>query len=170
MRWRRDLAAFFLAYGIGQGHEGRGVRLLKILCCVFREDRRRKRAKDFPMLDPAVQNLLHFQTARVGDDALIAKGARPPFGAALKPIEDFSVCDERGAAPRQLFFCQFDDGTAALCQAIRIDCSTNFLTRRNKSSSGARTGPRRFAISAENILPSVGVLSDSAQDISGPVR
>src|SRR2546422_8570315 len=114
MRWRRDLAAFFLAYGIGQGHEGRGVRLLKILRCVFREDRRRKRAKDFPMLDPAVQNLLHFRSARVGDDASIAKGARPPFGAALKPTEDFSIRDERSGPARQLFFSQFDDRVAAL--------------------------------------------------------
>src|SRR5258708_3078596 len=103
------------------------MRLLEIFRGVFREDRRRKRPKDFPVLDPAVQNFLHFRTARVGNDASIAQGAWTQFGAALKPTENFSIRDDRGGAARQFLFAQFGDGVAALRQAIRIDRAANFL-------------------------------------------
>src|SRR5258708_12541053 len=94
---------------------------------VFSEYRRRKRAEDFPVLDPAIQNLLHFRTARVGDDAAIAQGARPPFGAALKPAENFSIRDDRGGAARQLLFSQFADRITAVRQVIRSNRAANLL-------------------------------------------
>src|SRR2546429_4484579 len=95
----------------------------------FCEDRRRKRAKNLPVLDPAVENSLHFRTARVRDDAPITKRARTPFGAALKPAENFPVRDDRGSAARQFFFGRFGDGIPTLCQAIRIDGTANLFTR-----------------------------------------
>src|SRR5258708_37136355 len=120
---------------------------------VFREYRRRKRGEDFPVLDPAIQNLLHFRTARVGDDAAIAQGARPPFGAALKPAENFSIRDDRGGAARQLLFSQFGDRIAALPQAIRLDRASNLIARITRSPVSAL--PRQRARLAEFLVPDV---------------
>ena len=102
--WRRNLVAFLRAHAVSQRHKRRRVRLLEIFRRSFREDGRRKRAKYFTVLDSAVENVLHFRTPRVGDDAAIAQRPRPPFGAALKPPEYLSISDDGGAAARQFLF------------------------------------------------------------------
>jgi len=74
------------------------MRLLEVFPGVFRKDGRRKGAKSLTVLDAAVKNFLHFRTARVCDDAAIAKRARTPFRATLEPAENFSIGDDRGGA------------------------------------------------------------------------
>src|SRR5438132_10408251 len=105
------------------------MRLLEIFRRGFREDGRCKRAKDFAVLDAAVESVLHLRTPRVGDDAAISKRPRPPFGAALKPAEDFSSGDGRGAAARQFFFGKFGDAITILRKAARIDRAADFFSR-----------------------------------------
>ena len=59
--------------------------MLEVFVLVFRENRWRKRAEPFPMLNPSVQNILHIGQAGMCDDRTIAQGSRPPLHAALKP-------------------------------------------------------------------------------------
>src|SRR6202040_546487 len=85
------------------------------------------------VLNPAVEDFLHFRAARVGDDAAITKRAWTPFGPALKPAENFSIRDDRRGAAGQIYFGKFSDGIATLRQAIRIDCAANLFTRVSRS-------------------------------------
>ena len=46
------------------------------------QDRRRKGTKDFAVLDPAIEDVLHIRAARVSQNTAVAQSARTPFGAA----------------------------------------------------------------------------------------
>ncbi len=101
---RRDYGAFLRAHRIGKGHERRRVRLLeKFADCLF-GDGWREGAKDFAVLDAAIQNFLHFRAARIGENAAIAQRARSPFRSTLKPAHDFSGGDvARGCFDQRRF-------------------------------------------------------------------
>src|ERR1700683_2181151 len=66
------------------------MRFLKVFAGGLFNDGRRERAKRLAVFYPPVQNVFHFRTARVGQNAAVSKGARPPFDGALKPSHDFS--------------------------------------------------------------------------------
>ncbi len=80
----------------------------------LREDGRCEGAEDFAVLDAAIQNFFHFRAARIGDDAAIAEGARSPFGAALKPAENFPVGDDLRGAAHEVGLGEFRDGITVM--------------------------------------------------------
>src|SRR5438046_1721774 len=127
--WRRNLVAFLRVYRVSQGHERRGVRLLKVFRSGLSKDGRRERPENLAVLDAAVENVLHFRAARIGDDAAIAQSPGAPLRAALKPAEYFSIGDDRGAATRQFFLGKFGDAIAILREAARINRTPDLFAR-----------------------------------------
>ena len=113
MRGRGNHGALFRAHRIGKGHERRGVRLLEKFAGGFFGDRGRKGAENLAVLDAAVENVLHFRAARIGQNAAIAQRARAPFRRALKPAHDFSVGDVARRSPRQ-------SAVSSSCRDFRI--------------------------------------------------
>ena len=165
MRRRWNLVTLFRTHRVGQRHEGRSVRLLKVFAGGFCENGRRKWAKGFAVFDAPVEDFLHLRTARVGDNAAIAKRARTPFGAALKPAEDFSIRDDRGGTLRQLFFVQFGDRIAVACQAIRLDRPPDFFARIARPPVSVVHYKR--ARLAENLMPNIKCRADRQSRVSG---
>ena len=94
--------------------KGEGCVCSKIFAGGLFEDRRREGAKDFAVLDAAIQNVLHLRAARIGQNAAIAERARAPFGAALKPADDFSRGDVLRRGPEQCGFVEFRDPFTAV--------------------------------------------------------
>src|SRR5262245_1807115 len=103
------------------------MRLFEPFSGSFRQDRRRKGPENFAMLDAAIQDLFHFRPARIGHDAAISQRAWPPLRASLEPAEDFSVRNDRGGLPQQVFFGQFADRTAVFPHSRDLDSGANLV-------------------------------------------
>jgi hypothetical protein len=84
---RRNSVAPFGADIFCDQHERRILLALEYLFCPFGQYDRRERPECLPVLDPLVQDILHFGFAWVREQAAVTKRARPEFGAALKPAD-----------------------------------------------------------------------------------
>src|SRR4029077_7924090 len=93
VRRRGNLVSFLWTYRISHRHKRRRVRFLKPFAACFRQNRRRERPKNFPMLDAPVQNLFHLCPPRIGHNASISERPRSPFCPPLKPSENFSFAN-----------------------------------------------------------------------------
>ena len=80
-------------HGVGQGHERRRGRSLEVVAGRLLKDRGGKRPERLPVLDPAVEDVLHLGTARVHHDAAVAERPRPPLHPPLEPADDLSAGD-----------------------------------------------------------------------------
>src|ERR1700675_309066 len=97
------------------------MRFFEIIAGGFSEDGTREGAKDFAMLDAAIQNFFHLRTTWIGDDAAVAKGSRSPFGTALKPAENFSIGDNLRGIAHEVGFRKFGDEITVAHKGARID-------------------------------------------------
>src|SRR5205823_14028578 len=105
-----------------------------------------------------------FRTARVGNDTAVAKRPRTPFGAALKPAENFSIGDDPGGAAGKFFFAQLRDGIAAFCQPVCINFAADFLASISRSPVGMLHHERTRL--AEFLMPDVVRGADCQASIS----
>src|SRR5436305_6141303 len=87
----RNPVAPFPADRFCDEHEGRVLLALEYLLRALGQNDRREGAERLAMFDAAVQNVLHFRLARIGEQAAIAERARPELRAALKPADDFLI-------------------------------------------------------------------------------
>src|SRR5689334_5948242 len=93
MRHGWNTVALFRLDLVRHHHKGRRIVGLEVLTRSFRKDRRAKWPEWFAMLDAAVQNILHFFTPRISEDAAVAERARSELHSALKPADDLGVGD-----------------------------------------------------------------------------
>ena len=63
----------------------------------------------------------------IGDDAAIAERARSPFGAALKPAENFSVGNDLRGVAHQIGFGEFGDEVAFVRECAGVDGAARFV-------------------------------------------
>src|SRR5215470_7468412 len=105
------------------------MRLLEPFGSGFGQNRRRKRAEDFAVLDATVEDLLHLWPSWIRHDAAIAKRARSPFRATLEPTQDPSVCDQLSGLVKQGCSRQLGDREAVGRGAAGFYRSLNLFAR-----------------------------------------
>src|SRR5229473_584304 len=129
----------------------------------FRENGGRERPEDFAVLDSLVQNFFHLRAPRIGDDTPVAERSRTPFGASLKPPENFPVGDNRGSSADQVFFWQFGDRTASLRDTARADSVANLRVR--EARTPVSVIHHKGAWLPKNLVPHVKCGSDRESSI-----
>src|SRR5207244_4376364 len=104
---------------------------------------RREWPEAFAKLDLEIHLRLHTRTARIADDAPIAKRARAELHSSIEPPNDLLVRDERG---------DFGDQRRAIRTTVlgvyRLEITLNLLRRIRGSEVGAlhRVGMRHLGI------------------------
>src|SRR6185437_3444563 len=116
----------------------------------FLKDRGSKRAKDFAVLDPAIQDFLHLGTARIGEDAAIPQCARSPFHRALIPAHDFSGGNVARYGFDERCFIQLGDADVLQAVAGRIHGIAELPLRVGRAPVGVVHS--EFARSAEDLV------------------
>ena len=79
MNDRRNLVPPFRTDALCDQHEGRILLAFEYLLRPFRQHDRRERPERLPVLDAAVEDILHLGLARIGEQAAIAERARTEF-------------------------------------------------------------------------------------------
>src|ERR1700733_1832820 len=97
------------------------MRLLEPLARGLCENRWREWAKNFAMLDAAIENVFHVGPPRISDDAAITQRARAPLGASLKPAQNFPLGDDRGGTLAEPFFVCFGNNESIVRDGARVD-------------------------------------------------
>src|SRR5689334_6264925 len=87
----RDLVPPLRTYRFGDQHVGRILLAFEYLRHALRQHEWRKRPERLPMLDAAVEDVLHFGLARICNQTAVAEGTRAEFGTILKPADHLLV-------------------------------------------------------------------------------
>ena len=87
----RNPVAPFGPHGLGNQHERRVLLAFENVFHPFGQHDRRERPERLPVLDAAVEDVLHLSPSRIGQQAAIAERARPEFGRPLKPADHLLV-------------------------------------------------------------------------------
>src|SRR5207249_3586953 len=107
---------------VGHDHEWRRMGFFEVLRRRFLKDRRREWPERLPVLDPAVEYVLHLGPARVHDDAAVAQRPRPPLHPPLEPADYLSVSNLLCSLAAQLLFRQFTVAQASLFEDLLDGC------------------------------------------------
>src|SRR5262245_46491410 len=70
----------------------------------FTQDRRRERAKGFPALDLAIENILHVSTTGIAKNGAVAECTGALFHTTLEPTDHQAIGNRAGCGMNQLFF------------------------------------------------------------------
>ena len=90
----RDPVAPFRPHGFCDQHEGRILLALKDVVHPLGQHDRRERPECLPVLDAAVEDVLHFGPAGIGEQAAVAERARPEFGRPLEPADHLLIGEQ----------------------------------------------------------------------------
>ena len=151
MRGRGDHGAFFRTHVVSESHERRRMSFLEKLAGGFLENGGREGTESFAMFDAAIQHVFHFGAARIGENAALAKRARAPFDAALKPAEDFALGDvARGDAQQSSFIEVLGDLHVVTARREFLHGGANLHRRKLRAPSGVVH--HEFARAAEDLV------------------